>query len=163
MWFNFCGLAQSFSGGFLFDVTCIGELFQHIPCQYADDGSRDNSRYDKHREVDENLDVGNQKGCDQDLTEIVGDAACHGNTHHGEYSCLLQHRHDQEADDGACQRVQCAEQAVEQKSGYQDSDDVDGDGVACSKVVQGDDDHDVGNAQLDAGNACVEGNQHLDI
>lgn len=93
----------------------------------------------------------------------MGDAACDGDSGDGKPAGLLQQEHDQEAEKSTCHGISSAKEPGKQQTGDQNPNDVDRQCVARAQIIQGDDDHQVGDPQFDAGNGRREGDQEFNV
>ena len=144
-------------------MLCSRQFFQHKISQYADDCSADDTGDHKHRKVYENLEIRYEERGDKQLAEVVRDAACHGDTRYRKQPALFHKHHHKHAEQSACHGIEHAENTGKQQTSDKYPDDVYQQRIACSEVVQRDDDHKIGNPQLDAGYSEIERDQHLYI
>ena len=93
----------------------------------------------------------------------MGHAPCDGDAGDGEQAGLFEQNHDQETEERTRHGVSRSENAAEKQSGDQDPHDVDRQCIARSQIIQGHDDHQVGDPQLDAGNSRRERNQKFNV
>ena len=129
----------------------------------ADDAAGDDAGNDQDGEVSEHLEAGDKKGRHQDLAEIVKDAATDGNTGHGKEAGFFREQHHGETEQSAGKRIEAAEQPGEEKACDDYADHVDREGVTRPQIIKGDDDHQIGDAELDSGDAEIKWNQDLDV
>lgn len=90
-------------------------------------------------------------------------AAAHADAEDGEPASLVQEPHDKEARRAASQREDRTVEACEEEACDEHTDHVHRDRVASAEFVQGDHDDQIGESQLDARNANIEGENGLDI
>ena len=86
----------------------------------------------------------------------MGHTASHAHAYHAEQIGLLEQPHDAKTEKSSRQRVEGSENPAEKQAGNENAQGIDGKGISEVHLVEGDDDHQVGDAQFDAGNSCVE-------
>lgn len=136
---------------------------QDQPGDNADDRAAGDPGKDQHREVGEHLEIGDQEGGHQDLPQVVSDTACDGDTGDGEPAGFLKQEHDQEAEKRASHGIGGAEKPGEEQAGDQDADDIDRQSIARTEIIEGDDNHQISDPQLDPGQCRCEGNQKFNV
>lgn len=97
------------------------------------------------------------------MPQVVGYSAGHADAYHAEEPGAVQNVHDDDAEHAPRKGVDHAEDSAEQKARQEDPGHVDCEGVAETHAVDGDDYHQVGQAQLDAGHGHGKGNQEFDV
>lgn len=145
----------------------LEQIFRHPAINHhGDDPDPDPGRdaaEDEYGKIDEHAGVRDQESCDEELPKVVRDSACHGYANHGEFSGLFQRCHEEETDDSSCKGVEHGEEPGEQKAAEGDSEHVDGKGVSGIKLIESDDDHQIGEPQLDARDSDRKGNQDFHV
>ncbi len=115
------------------------------------------------RKINEHFNIGDHEGRYQELAHVVSHAAGHAYADHGEFPRLHEEPHYDEADDAAGQGIEHGEDAAEQKAAQGDPHEVDGHGIAEIHFVEGYDDDQIGQTQLDAGDADAVWNQKFHV
>ena len=136
---------------------------QDQPGDDADGCTAGDAGEDQHREVGEHLEIGDQEGSNQDLPQVMSHASCDGDAGDREPAGFLQKDHDHEAEKRTRHGVSRSENAAEKQSGDQDPHDVDRQCIARAQIIQGHDNHQVSDPQLDAGNSRRERNQKFNV
>ena len=136
---------------------------QYDISQDADASAANDPRNYQDWKVHENLQVGNQECGNQDLPQIVSNAAGHGNSGDRKQPCLFQQDHHEHAEQCASQRVECAEKTGEQKTSDKYTDQVYQQCVMYAQIVERDDHCEVGDAEFDARDPEIERDQDLYI
>ena len=119
--------------------------------------------YDQYRKIYENLQIGNDGGSYEYLTQVVSYTACYRNSCDGEYTGFLKQEHSKKAQQGSGEGVHSSEKAIEQKSCDDDSYYVYGKGVSGAETVKRSDHNDIGDAQFNARYRRSKGYQSLYI
>lgn len=136
---------------------------QDQPGDDADGCTAGDAGEDQHREVGKHLEIGDQEGGHQDLPQVMSDTACDGDTGDREPAGFLKQNHDQETEERTRHGVSRSENAAKKQAGDQDADDIDRQSVAWTEGIQGHDDHQVSDPQLDAGNSRRERDQKFNV
>ncbi len=138
-----------------------GNVRRKKPDDDAVEDTGGNAGEDHDRKIIEEIPIGNKENGNDELAEVVKNAAGHADAVEGEaaglaggFSFLIyggENRHSGETEGGPGKGIQCAEGTGKEKAGEQNADEIDKESGAGSHAGEHEDNDKIRKSQLDAG------------
>ena len=135
------------------NASCSRHPSDEDPPHGTDDGSADAPRRQQNGEIPAEACRAHEQGGAGELSQIVADTARHAHARRRKQGQTAEQEHDREAQDRSRQAIGQRGGASEQKCRQEHADKGDGSGLPRCEAVQGKDRDQMGQSQLDPGDA----------
>lgn len=154
------------------ETLAVRDVRQQEPGDDAVENAGGDAGKDHDRKIIEEIRVGDKENGDHELAEVMKNAAGHTDAIEGEAVGLAggfsfavhggKENHSGEAEGGPGDGIQCAEGTAEEEAREQNADNIDQEGRTCSHPAENEDNDQIGESELDAGETGLKGEKGFD-